>query len=512
MKGMLMTFYPTRRRRLLAASAIAAALSAIGGGALAQDAPVQTAAPDQVAPAAPADPREAKIEALEHEIQDLAAQVADLKASTAASVKDVRASQAALPKVTLAAGRPTFTTADGKFSASIRAIVQFDAARYSVSPLTAANDLSSGTNFRRARLGVDGKAFGDWNYALWADFGGSGGETPVLNQAYIEYAGWKPFGAANPVRLRVGAWATPTGLEDATSNTEGLFLERPAAAELVRNIAGGDGRSGVGFFANGDHWYASGTLTGAVVGVPATAEFTEQTGYLARIAFNPLHGADYDVHVGANIQGVIDPADTAAGPPVAQAIRLRERPELRVDGARLVDTGNINANGLTAYGGELGASWRNIYVAGEAYKIDVDRSAVTPALFNPSFSGWYVQGAWTLTGERHQWSSANGGFRGIRPDKTLDPSKGNWGAFEIAARYSVLDLNDLAGIAGHTAPAGGVRGGEQKITTVGLNWYPNSVIRFLLDYQWANIQRLNAAGGQIGETVDTASFRAQVAF
>ena len=492
----------------------AALLAGVAGGLLlpagmaaAQDNTVQTAPVEQPAP--PADPRDQEIQELRDEVHALAAQVADLKAATSSGLKDVRASQAALPTVSLAAGRPQIATADGDFKFALRSILQFDAAHYSESPRTAADDLSSGTNFRRARLGFDATAFKNWNFSLWGDFGGSGGETPVLNQAYIEYAGWKPFGLTNPVRLRVGAWATPAGLEDATSNTEELFLERAAVAELVRGLAAGDGRSSAAVFANGDRWYVSAAITGAVVGVPTTPEFGEQEGYLGRVALNPIHGADYDVHIGANIAGILKPADTLQGPGQALAVRLRERPELRVDGTRLVDTGNIAANGLTAYGLEGGASFKTLFVQSEYFKIDVDRQG---PLFDPSFSGWYVQGAWTLTGERHQWSSLNGGFRGIRPAHPFDPTKGDWGAFEVAARYSVLDLNDNSGVAGKATPAGGIRGGEQKITTVGLNWYPNTVIRFLLDYQWATIDRLSSAGANIGEKVRTLSFRSQFAF
>ncbi len=461
---------------------------------------------------APMDATQIQIAAMKDEIAALSAQIADLKQAMSASLKDVRAGQAAQPQASLANGRPTFSTADGKTSVAIRGVIQFDAAHYDVSPLTTANDLGSGTNFRRARLGVDGKVFGDWSYALWGEFGGSGGEAAALNQAYVEYTGWKPFGLTAPLRLRVGAWATPTGLEDATSNTDSLFLERPAAAELVRNLAGGDGRTGVGAFANGDHWYASGTLTGKVVGVPSTPEFGQQKGYLARVAFNPLHGPDYDFHLGANLQGVLRPADTAAGPAVLRSLRLRERPEIRVDGGRLVDTGILAANGATAYGLELGASWKNLLLAGETFKIDVDRSGTGPAAFDPSFKGWYVAGSWTLSGERHAWAPANGGFRGIRPAKLFDPSHDTWGAFEVAGRYSVLNLDDHRGAAGSLAPLGGVRGGEQTITTLGLNWYPNTVVRILVDQQWINVDRLSGSGVQIGEDVQVTSLRAQAAF
>ena len=456
----------------------------------------------------------ARLDALEKRNEALEAQIVDLKAQTAGTTQAIRETQAAQPTVTVSNGRPTVTTADGAFKFALRSVVQFDAASYSESPRTAANDLGSGTNFRRARLGFDGTAFTDWNYALWAEFGGSGGEAAVLNQAYVEYAGWRPFGLEEPIRLRVGAWATPSGLEDATSNTEELFLERPAVAELVRGFATGDGRTGVGATARGARWYVSGLFSGKVVGVPTTAEIDQQRGFAARVAFNPIHGPDYDLHIGANIQGILDPADTTAGPVSTRAVRLQERPELRVSGVRLVDTAAINSDGLTAYGLEAGASWKNIYGSGEWYRIDVSRRATAPAVspFEPSFSGWYLQGAWTITGEHHAWTNANGGFVGVRPAKVFNAQRGTWGSWELAARYSELDLNDRSGAAGAATPLGGIRGGEQKITTFGLNWYPNSVVHLLLDYQWDRVSRLNAAGASIGEDVNVVSFRSQFAF
>lgn len=455
----------------------------------------------------------ARLDALEKRNDELEDQITDLKAQTAGAAQAIRATQSAQPVATLSNGRPTLASPDGAFKFAIRAIGQFDAAKYDVSPLTTANDLVSGTNFRRVRLGAEGTAFKDWNYGLWAEFGGSGGEAALLNQAYLEYAGFHPFGLED-FRIRAGAWATPSGLEDATSNTEELFLERAAIAELVRGQAAGDGRAGVGVFARGQRWYGSAVFTGKVAGVPTTPEFNQQSGYLLRGAYNLAHDANYDLHLGVNFQQVLDVADTAAGPATAQAVRLQERPELRVSGTRLVDTGAINGDGLRALGLEAGASWKNLYGAGEWYRIDVSRSAVgaAPSTFDPSFSGWYLQGAWTLTGEHRAWSSANGGFNGVKPAKPFSPTKGGLGAWEIAARYSMLDLNDRSGAAGVTTPVGGIRGGEQKITTLGLNWYPNGFVRLLLDYQWARVARLNAAGVNIGEDVDVVSFRSQFAF
>lgn len=448
-----------------------------------------------------------RIAALEAKIAALTGELSDLKTETKKANQDINkklGATASLPN-----GRPTITSADGANKFAVRAVAQFDAAAYDRrNNVPGGNDFNTGTNFRRARLGVEGTVAKHWNYNLTGEFGGSGGESAQLNQAFVEYTGWKPLGPDIAVRLRIGAWATPAGLEDATSFSEALFMERASVVEIVRGLAGGDGRTGVGAFANGERWYASAAFTGAVVGTPAVLEFDEQTGFMTRVAFSPVGGEDYALHLGANIQGVLEPTDIGPGTAKVTQLRLRDRPEIRVDGVRLVDTGNISADGATSYGLELGGFYKNFQISAEAMRIDVNRTTG----FNPRFDGYYVQGVWTLTGEHRTWSSANGGFKGFKPAKPFSPADGTWGALEIAARYSVLDLNDNAGAAGAVTPAGGVRGGEQSIATLGVNWYPNAVYRFQAQYQHIDIDRLNAAGLQIGEDVDVVSFRSQFAF
>ncbi len=462
--------------------------------------------------AAQEDPRDAIIRQLTQRLDALEQQVADLKESSSADVADVRSIISTAPQATLTNGRPTLATADGQLKFAVRGLVQFDSAEYDQKNKLSSTDLTSGTNFRRARLGVEGTVGKNWNYALTGEFGGSGSEAPVLNAGWVEYAGWKPWTTTQgqPVRLRIGAWASPTNLEDATNNTEGLFLERPASAELSRSIAGGDGRSGVGVLLNGDRWYAHAVYTGAVPGTANPAEFDEQSGFLLRAAWLPIQTPTYALHVGVNATGVIKPADTSAGAATTEQLRLRERPELRVDGTRFVDTGAINADSLLQTGAELGGYYKNLYVAGEVFSYKLDRSAVGRP--DATFGGWYAQAAWAFTREQRLWVPATGGFRGIRPTKPFDPANGGWGAWELAARYSVLDLNDLEGAAGTAIATNGVRGGEQRITTLGLNWYPNQTVRFILNYQNAQVDRLNNAGAQIGEDFHIISLRSQFSF
>jgi phosphate-selective porin OprO/OprP len=520
-----------------------ASFMALASAANAQDA-VSTAT------GAPAgDARDARINALEQALSDIQAQLADLKAGAAADVAEVRRVQAEAPVLDVKNGRPTFSTADGKFKVAVRGLFQVDTASYlqddrspdyrgggggTAADNVFARDLNSGVNVRRARIGLEGTVLKDWNWALTVEAGGSGTESAQLQQAWIEYAGFKPAGL--PLRIRGGVFAATTGLEDATNNTESVFPERAAPAELVRSLAGGDGRNGLGAYINGERWNASAAWTGSLIQNPnngstttvdpvtglttvtPSGDFDEQSGYTARINFLPIKSQDYNLHVGVSANGIINPADTIApGATGSGTVRLRERPELRVDGTRLVDTGNLSAKNVFAIGYEVGANYKNFLLTGEYFDIEVNRPGTLP---DAEFSGWYAQGSWVLTGEPRAWNAASGGFGGVKPEKPFKLGE-SWGAWEIAARYSNLDLNFREGDEGLSIPTGGVRGGEQEVTSLGLNFFPNNVVRFALDYQWVSIDRLNPrsasssglpVGVPIGQDYDVVSLRSQVAF
>src|SRR6185312_11044199 len=164
---------------------------------------VKVAAPETEVAAAPPPP--APIE------QRMATQDARIDALTEkleAQNVQTRIAKQDSPSWSMANGRPTITSGDGRFSLALRALAQYDQAYYMqdarAAKLGAANgpDLSSGGNFRRVYLGVSGTVFGDWAYNFNYDFGGSNGtETPGhIQSVYLQYDGLKPFG------LRIGAF------------------------------------------------------------------------------------------------------------------------------------------------------------------------------------------------------------------------------------------------------------------------------------------------------------------
>jgi phosphate-selective porin OprO/OprP len=543
---------------------LATALTAVAAPAFAQSAPPATAAE-----------RDARIDALQAQLNAIAAELQALRAGGAAPATGTTATAttptspatassgtaiaavgtnpagvdengrqrifgAGVPSSPatsrLDSGGPIIATPDGRFSASLLAVMQFDVADYfqpAAGPLTTdfrrggavadtahARDLQDGTTFRRARFGIAGKAFGDFEYTALFAFDGAGSEdNGHIQELWLQYSGIKPL------HFRVGAFRPSIGLEDQGSTNGQPFLERPTSTDIGASFAGGDFREAGQVIANTDRFYASAAITGRLVttaGAATVQPYRDPLGFIGRVAAIAYRSDDTLVHVGAHGSYVAHPANTA-GPDVngvsaSGTIDLRERPELRVDGTRLIDSGAIPAAHAYTVGAEGAIQYRNLLLQGEYEYFGIDRGP--SALADPHFSGFYVEGTWVITGQRRRYNTGNFAFDGPAVKRSFNPLAGNWGAWELAARYSSTDLNYDAGAQGSAPAADAVRGGSQHIATAALNWYLNPIMRIMFQYQHVAIDRLspNAAtfltpvGAFVGQSYDDIAARFQFAF
>ena len=434
------------------------------------------------------------------------------------------------------AGHPAISTSDGRFTASLLGIMQFDVADYfqrSAGPLNTdlrragsagdnsrGRNLSDGTTFRRARIGIAGKAFGDFEYSVLFDFGGSG----VEDNGHVQEL-WLQYSGLQPAHVRAGAFAPFIGLEDAGSTNGMMFLERPASADIARSLAGGDYREAGQIAFTGKQWFASAAVTGRLVnaaGSSAVQPYQSQLGFIGRAGLVPIKSDSSTLHLAVHGSYVDHPANTAGPDASATAavspIQLRERPELRVDGTRLIDTGAIDAVHAYTTGAEFAAQHKSFLVQGEYERYGIERRA--SPLADPRFHGYYVEASWMITGEQRRYNDGNYAFDGPAIKGSFNPLAGNWGAWELALRWSDMNLNYHQGAFGTAPQPGAVRGGDQRIATAGLNWYFNSIARIMFDYQHVTIDRLspNATtfvtplGAQVGQTYSTGSVRFQLAF
>ena len=199
-------------------------------------------------------------------------------------------------------------------------------------------------------------------------------------------------------------------------------------------------------------------------------------GFVGRVAARPYHDKDWTLHAGFSGQTVFHPNINANGTPGVNrtTISLSDEPELRIDFNKLVSTGTLSASGASAYGGELGFSWRNLLVQGEYYQIGVTQAKL-PEVRAPrlGFNGGYVEGGWVFTGEPIPYDAERAAWGRPMVERPFSIGKGGIGAWELAARYSTVSLNSnvIPGVS--QSVTGGVFGGQQQIAALALSWYPN---------------------------------------
>jgi phosphate-selective porin OprO/OprP len=424
-------------------------------------------------------------------------------------------------------------SADGQYSIGLTGGFQgdigyypgFDAKNKSIGP----QNLNSGFNDRRARIGVTGKAGGNFSYTFIYDAGNSSDATPKgIETAQVSFTGIKGLS------VDVGYANQLFTLDQSTSSYDTLFMERATPSNIATNLNTGDNRSSIGA-----RYYDDRLWVGAYVTGPASGDAHaqgERIGAFQRAAYQVLAEPDYTLHVGVGIDELIkaplnngaaaattqtvDPLTgkiTTSTVPSPYSISLSDQPELRVDTTTFASTGTLGSltnpvTGAQVFDVELAGNYRNFYAQGEYFHYQIDRSGLDTA----KFDGGYGEVAWTLTGETHKYLPASASYTRIVPAHAFDLSQGYWGAWEVAGRVSYIDLtsNFTSGQALSAQPSA-VNGGKQTSFTAGLNWYPNNYMRVELNYIHTNYDKDNSGssgilGAPVGASIDALGLRTQV--
>jgi phosphate-selective porin OprO/OprP len=118
---------------------------------------------------------------------------------------------------------------------------------------------------------------------------------------------------------------------------------------------------------------------------------------------------------------------------------------------------------------------------------------------------WQVAAYWFLTGEEES-------FKGFKPNRTFSLTDHTWGAWELVARYNVLNVDNAAFTGGATSFADpDTQASEASAWTLGVNWYLNENVKWVLNYEQTSFDG-GATGG--ADRVDEKAFltRMQLAF
>jgi phosphate-selective porin OprO/OprP len=400
-------------------------------------------------------------------------------------------------------------------------------------------DLQDGTYFRRIRPFVEGTFWENYEYRL----------NLALENNQFSSAGLDEFWVAvNKIPLigtvRVGHVKTANGFEaDMTGSSRTMtFMERSSYSEAIefnQNFV-------TGLWLQNNFFDQRMTYT-ATLARPdlgsSSGEFFGDGQYLAqgRLTFLPIWEADGRCWMHLGVSGAWRNGTNNLATSPFRTFQLRARPELRDDdpaanpgGAqptpnandnRLIDTGVIAAHDSFFLGTEFCYVRGPFSVQAEYGWTWIDRAfGIAPAglTLNPaivpesdySFNGGYIQLAYTLTGESRGYDRARGTLS--RPYFNGGPFTPFWltrdenggftwgrGAWEIATRYSYVNLNDGTG-------QNRIQGGIMQGVTVGLNWYLNTNLTTMFD--WVYNKRDDVPPGTREGFVSGFGARVQLSF
>lgn len=361
-----------------------------------------------------------------------------------------RAAKAASPGVV-----PAYSSVNNDYTFKLRGVIDADAVSFDAGK--GGYDYNSGTAFRRARIGLEGDAFRDFKWRIESDFAGN---VVGLTDAYVQYVGYRPWA------FTFGQHKAPYGLESNNSDNFNTFLERGIFTNAFGN-AGAERLIGLSAF------YGTDTLTVGLgffgdneSSTRLAAAPDESAGVNGRVTWAPLFEPGHVLQLGLSGYYRGDLKEGAFN----DAVRFSDRPNVRVDGGVLADTGVIRQVDSLKYLGAEGVYVNDRFsLVGEYGRVTADRYE---GLDDPTFTGYYIYGSWFLTGESRTLKT--GSFDRLKPWRDFDWRRGTWGALELALRFDRFDFSET--------PVAALAGNEGDSVTAALNWYLNPNLKFMFNY------------------------------
>ena len=439
----------------------------------------------------------------------------------AIAAADLRPATSPGPTITMSPrNRPGWRSADGRNQIELQSLMQFDFGLNDYHPASAATTpqkIQSGFNARRMQIGFNATFQEDWHAELAYDFGNSdetiaasGGPTAGFKKALVSYTGFRPFSTRTSIEM--GYETPPIFLDEALGSSSGIFLEHPTPDRLATGFASGEGRAVFGVRDYTDRFFGVFMVTGPKAGDDHTAASNEeQIALVGRYTYNLWQSGANLFHLGAGFQRVLQPTFKSGS--TFNALSLSDEAELRVDPTNIISVGFGSAKNPVRSGGtysaEFAAAYGPFLAIGEYYRYDVERQG----LQDVNFQGAYGEVTWSLTGERHNYVPSAGGFANLSPANPISLSWGNFGALEVAARYSWVNMNDHF-IGGGPNSTSAIAGGVDQSLTLGMNWYANNNVKFMLNYIHGFLDRgsLTAPYPETGGSWNEIALRTQFGF
>jgi phosphate-selective porin OprO and OprP len=426
----------------------------------------------------------------------------------------------------------TIATPDGKHSISLNGRLHADYRNfdYNESNKGANTGAASDTfDIRRARIGLKGKLYENYEFEVSADLAGAnnGNTSSVLDVAFLNINYFKQ------AQLRLGQFKMPMNLEKVTSSNYTDFMERSYVNAFSPNndrgvMLWGIPKDGI--------TYALALSNGEGINRNEKDSRVDGLEYLARGTVNfaqLMDNKDAVFHLGAAFSttdlskdsgGTTNDTNFLAG---ANSVRTEGRGATFFNFPTLANVTGVDQSiqrertaleGVAAYGPvKFQTEWMKTNFEGDlnttAKKLDGDVDV------------WYAEALWMITGEHYADMYKEGAFGAIKPKNNFELGKEGKGAWEIGLRYSKFDASDFNNplFAGSTATTGVAKkanatAGKPDTTfeadawTAGIKFVPNPNVRFLVNYIQTNFDTPVTIAGKPEDSEKAVTMRAQYNF
>ncbi|MBP1149700.1 MULTISPECIES: OprO/OprP family phosphate-selective porin [Methylocaldum] len=406
------------------------------------------------------------------------------------------------PRVEAGSAGFRITSPDGDHQLRLRGYVQADGNIFMDD--SSGDAIADKFTIRRARLNFDGTLFKYADFRIAPDFGG--GQSRLFD-AYLDLH-YLPFASLN-----VGKQKAPISLERLQSATALTFAERAYPTQLAPNrdvgvlLHGEFAKPGYTTQYGGPHnfndfiTYQLGVFNGARDNGFIDTDLNDDFEFQGRVFAHPFQHSGIGPLEGLGL-GVAGswghPRNETSIPGLTSPGQQRI---LRYSEANSTATAtSVNGYHYRVYP-QLYWYWGPFGLLSE-YAIssqELRRSTITGPTINAKTrqdnTAWQVALSYVLTGE-------DSSFNGVKPRHAFNPFNGQWGAWQVAGRWSELDVDDdtfrdfdprATSTLFFANPAQSV----SKATSwaLGLNWYLNNNVKVMADYEQTHFDGGAAGNG-----------------
>ena len=405
------------------------------------------------------------------------------------------------PSMSIGAQGFSYRSNDTNFVLRIRGLLQADS-RFYVDD--GGNNRNDTFILRRARPIIEATLWEKLDFTLVPEFGGGSNNAegnPSSSASILD--AFVNLRYSPELQLRVGKYKSPVGLEQLQSDSQAYFMERGLPSSLTPN-------RDVGVMLHGEVFggvvnYALGVFNGVADNRNSpNLDIDDEKDVAARLFFHPFQKTDIELLQGFGIGA----AGTYGNHDGVQGIN-----NYSTEGGQTFFSYNpsnaaVRADGTAwRFTPQAYYYYRSLGFLGE-YVVSSQEVRATPTAAGGSAGtadlqhrAWQIVGGYVLTGE-------DASFRGVNPKKPFSLTDNQWGAWEVIARISHLDIDDQA-FPTFSDPSRSAS--EANAFAVGLNWYANRNIRTSLNYVHTDFK-----GGDQGtvtrEDENAILTRLQVAF